>query len=381
MSSSEEDSYSMIFASLKHPIRRKILRILSSEPQSFSDLQKQFKIESSHLTYHLDGLGNLLYKAEDGKYALSSLGEAAVSMMKNVEEPPNMSHFPLTHARSNTGQETLATRTISLALGIICILLAVTVVGAFAYYVPLVDNKNTMIASLNSQVSNLQNQTDSYNASVANLQDQIYSLQSQIAELESIVSSDNVTIANLNSTQVSLDAKIANLTNELDLFETWVLNETVTLLNQTQASSMAQGSKDGLQLTIALEKTLFRLSEPVNVTLEVTNISNQSMDFYEFPSWWDFLVFNDTSNTLYSYLFTSGYAFPMHGITIRLDPGRSYTYEVLIWPQLYNITVDRYGAANFPVSPGTYYMVGEYAFFGTGYKLQTAPVKITILPF
>jgi hypothetical protein len=74
MSSSEEDSYSMIFASLKHPIRRKILRILSSEPQTFSDLQKQFNIESSHLTYHIDGLGNLLYKTEDGKYTLSSLG-------------------------------------------------------------------------------------------------------------------------------------------------------------------------------------------------------------------------------------------------------------------------------------------------------------------
>jgi DNA-binding transcriptional ArsR family regulator len=78
----------MIFASLKHPIRRRILRILSGGPQTFSDLQKTFTIESSHLTYHLDGLGNLLFKTDDGKYALSSLGEAAVSTMKHVEEPP-----------------------------------------------------------------------------------------------------------------------------------------------------------------------------------------------------------------------------------------------------------------------------------------------------
>jgi DNA-binding transcriptional ArsR family regulator len=78
----------MIFASLKHPIRRRILRILSGGPQTFSDLQKTFAIESSHLTYHLDGLGNLLLKTDDGKYALSSLGEAAVSTMKHVEEPP-----------------------------------------------------------------------------------------------------------------------------------------------------------------------------------------------------------------------------------------------------------------------------------------------------
>jgi DNA-binding transcriptional ArsR family regulator len=88
LSGSEEDTYSMIFASLKHPIRRRILRILSVGSQTFSDLQKMFTIESSHLTYHLEGLGNLLLKTQDGKYALSSLGEAAVSTMKHVEEPP-----------------------------------------------------------------------------------------------------------------------------------------------------------------------------------------------------------------------------------------------------------------------------------------------------
>ena len=78
MSTYDEDSYSMIFTSLKHPMRRKILRILSSEAQTFSDLQKQFKIESSHLTYHIDSLGNLLYKTDEGKYALSSLGSRAL---------------------------------------------------------------------------------------------------------------------------------------------------------------------------------------------------------------------------------------------------------------------------------------------------------------
>jgi len=88
MASFEDETYSAVFASLKHPIRRKILRILSLGPNSFSDLQRAFEIESSHLTYHLEGLGSLLLKTEDGKYALSSLGEAAVSMMSRVEEAP-----------------------------------------------------------------------------------------------------------------------------------------------------------------------------------------------------------------------------------------------------------------------------------------------------
>jgi len=88
MSISEEDTYSMIFSSLKHPIRRRILRILSMKPESFSDLQKQLNLESSHLTYHIDGLGRLLLKIDVGKYSLSSLGEAAVSTMNHVEAPP-----------------------------------------------------------------------------------------------------------------------------------------------------------------------------------------------------------------------------------------------------------------------------------------------------
>jgi hypothetical protein len=86
MSVSDDDRYQEIFVRLKHPIRRRILRILSNGPKSFSDLQKEFKIKSSHMSYHLDGLGDLLYTTKDGKYALSHLGEAAVSMM-NFEQP------------------------------------------------------------------------------------------------------------------------------------------------------------------------------------------------------------------------------------------------------------------------------------------------------
>lgn len=94
MSISDEDTYSTVFSSLKHPIRRKILRTLFEGPQTFSDLQKQIGIESSHLTYHLEELGSLLLKTENGAYQLSSLGEAAVSTMKQVEEPSrNLKHL------------------------------------------------------------------------------------------------------------------------------------------------------------------------------------------------------------------------------------------------------------------------------------------------
>jgi DNA-binding transcriptional ArsR family regulator len=152
MSSFDEDSYSMIFTSLKHPIRRRILRTLSNEAQSFSDLQKQFKIESSHLTYHIDGLGSLLNKTEDEKYALSSLGQAAVLTMQNVEEPPSTLYFHLKQGSGLNGKKT-ANRTIAIALGIVCIVLVATLAGALAYYIPLLNDKDNVVSALTSQIS------------------------------------------------------------------------------------------------------------------------------------------------------------------------------------------------------------------------------------
>jgi len=46
------------------------------------------EISSSHLTYHLENLGELLTKSEDGKYKLSTFGVASVDTMKIVEEAP-----------------------------------------------------------------------------------------------------------------------------------------------------------------------------------------------------------------------------------------------------------------------------------------------------
>lgn len=85
-STSEEEIYSTMFSSLKHPVRRKILRMLSEEPMTFSQLLEILGVASSHLTYHLENLGELLSKTEDGKYRLSTFGKASVKTMRIVEE-------------------------------------------------------------------------------------------------------------------------------------------------------------------------------------------------------------------------------------------------------------------------------------------------------
>ena len=84
---SDEETYSVIFASLKHPLRRKILRILASGPKSFTDILQEIDIESAHLSYHLEGLGGLLKKTAESKYVLSDLGRAGLTLMTRIEEP------------------------------------------------------------------------------------------------------------------------------------------------------------------------------------------------------------------------------------------------------------------------------------------------------
>jgi DNA-binding transcriptional ArsR family regulator len=77
-----------MFLSLSHPARRKILRMLSEKPRNFSTMLETLGISSSHLTYHLENLGELVTKLDDGRYRLSTFGEAAVMAMRGVEDTP-----------------------------------------------------------------------------------------------------------------------------------------------------------------------------------------------------------------------------------------------------------------------------------------------------
>ncbi len=86
----DEETYSVMFSSLKHPLRRKILRILAAGPKTFTEVLQQLDVDSAHFSYHLESLGGLIRKDEEGKYHLSNLGRAASSLMARVEEPPKL---------------------------------------------------------------------------------------------------------------------------------------------------------------------------------------------------------------------------------------------------------------------------------------------------
>jgi hypothetical protein len=90
MSGSEEETYSIMFTSLRHPARRKILTMLAEKSMTFSQMLDTLGIAGSQLTYHLETLNEFIVKMENGKYKLSSLGEASVSMLKGAEDVENV---------------------------------------------------------------------------------------------------------------------------------------------------------------------------------------------------------------------------------------------------------------------------------------------------
>ena len=84
--SHEDEIYSIMFSSLKHPVRRKILRMLGNKPMTFMEMVEELGVSTPHLTYHLESLGELVSKMDNGQYKLSAFGLATVSAMKGVEE-------------------------------------------------------------------------------------------------------------------------------------------------------------------------------------------------------------------------------------------------------------------------------------------------------
>jgi DNA-binding transcriptional ArsR family regulator len=82
----EEETYSLILSALKHPLRRKILRMLADKPHNFSEILESLAIDSGHLNYHIKSMGDIVTQTEDGKYALSSVGLAAIELVGKVEE-------------------------------------------------------------------------------------------------------------------------------------------------------------------------------------------------------------------------------------------------------------------------------------------------------
>jgi hypothetical protein len=104
----EDETYSVIFSSLKHPVRRRILRMLAEKPLAFSEIHETLSIDSGHLSYHLENLGELVVHDSEGKYMLSSIGVAAVKLMSGVEEQPQKPPKNQSHSNRRVASKVLS---------------------------------------------------------------------------------------------------------------------------------------------------------------------------------------------------------------------------------------------------------------------------------
>jgi hypothetical protein len=85
---SEEDTYTSIFNALRHPIRRRILRMLEEKPSTYTEVLSGLGIDNGLLNYHLDSLRELVTKGGDDRYTLSDYGRATLSINRRIEDPP-----------------------------------------------------------------------------------------------------------------------------------------------------------------------------------------------------------------------------------------------------------------------------------------------------
>jgi len=83
----EEDLYTEIFSALKHPIRRRILRSLEPSRRTYTELLNDLGVDTGLLNYHLEHLGSLIRKNEEGGYSLSDFGVAALRLTNRIEDP------------------------------------------------------------------------------------------------------------------------------------------------------------------------------------------------------------------------------------------------------------------------------------------------------
>ena len=144
-------------------------------------------------------------------------------------------------------------RNIAMASGIICLLLAISLVGAIADYTSIISVKDSTIASKDSAINNLNSQITSINSQISSKDSQIEtltsqkdqlqtwlngnvtSLNAQITDLQSQASSDKSTIANLQGRVASANSQISSLSSTVTALQSQV-NDLTAIINMSKSS-------------------------------------------------------------------------------------------------------------------------------------------------
>jgi hypothetical protein len=189
---------------------------------SFSEMLEVLGVSNSFLTYHLENLGELVGKTDDGRYKLSSFGEAAMSTMTKVEDIPTTALYQ----SPQTKPKRLIRRSIAMALGIICILLIASMGGVLVYYTVIINKKENELGSANKMISQL-------NTNVTDLQNQDKQLQTWLDGNETLLNQTQANNTNLQNQIDLLNSNATNLQNQVNNFHVGsTTNSTILFDNE-----------------------------------------------------------------------------------------------------------------------------------------------------
>ena len=177
-------------------------------------------VSNSFLTYHLENLGELISKTDDGKYKLSSFGEAAMATMTRVEDTQTI----VSQQLSRTQPRKVVTRSVAVALGMVFILLIAGLGGTLAYYAMVLYDKESELGSANNKISQL-------NTSVTNLQDQDKQLQAWLDGNETLLRETQASNLGLQDQVDLLNSNVTNLRNQMNNFHIWNAENSTTWVN------------------------------------------------------------------------------------------------------------------------------------------------------
>ena len=191
----EEDTYNIIFQALKHPIRRRILRELDSQPATFTELLNSLGIDNGLLNYHLNNLKELITKGEGEKYSLSEFGIATLSLTRKVEDPLN--------SKKDTflGVSPLLVKSIMVIL--------VVSIGVLGFLYTGLDNRYNILATQYEEIK--ANQIEEQKR----LESEILYETLKIALVEEKIPDHNMLTQNINPIRLAFNVSTVVLSNEL----------------------------------------------------------------------------------------------------------------------------------------------------------------------
>jgi dsDNA-specific endonuclease/ATPase MutS2 len=144
--------------------------------------------------------------------------------------------------KENKGQKKVVNRTAAIAVAIICIILAASLVSVIAVYLPMVNNLNSQITEKNTEIADL-------NSEISALNSQVSSLQASVAQNAVTIQQLNSTVQNLRGLTDVLDAQIEDNLNIIYLNASGYLLEPTTLTQDANSSTILGLYADQLEYT------------------------------------------------------------------------------------------------------------------------------------